>query len=106
MTSSSLSSPPLSSLLTSFSSFYLPSFPSIRQSTSTKLDYLYEVNLFDDTQKISKTDLPLVNPYRAFAKKSHSIIHSIKTLIKQPSRVAKEYVQASSFDQHKIPATS
>ena len=39
-------------------------------------------------------------------KKSPSIIRSIKTLIKQPSRVAKEYVQASSFDQHKIPATS
>ena len=39
-------------------------------------------------------------------KKSPFVIRSIKTLIKQPSRVAKEYVQASSFDQHKIPATS
>ena len=88
------------------SSFYLPPSPSIRQSTSTKLDYLYEVSLLDDTQKISETDLPLVNPYHAFTKKSPSVIRNIKTLIKQPSRVAKEYVQASSFDQHKIPATS
>jgi len=102
MTSSSLSSPSPSSFLTSFSSFHLPPSPSIRQSTSTKLDYLYEVSLLDDTQKISETDLPLVNLYHAFAKKSPSVIRSIKTLIKQPSRVAKEYVQASSFDQHKI----
>jgi hypothetical protein len=106
MTSSSLSSPHPSSLLTSSSSFYLPPSPSIRQSTSTKLDYLYEVSLLDDTQKISETYLSLVNPYHAFAKKSPSVIRNIKTLIKQPSRVAKEYVQASSFDQHKIPAIS
>jgi len=92
--------------MTSSSSFHLPPSPFIRQSTSTKLDYLYEVSLLDDTHKISETDLPLVNPYHAFAKKSLSVIRSIKTLIKQPSRVAKEYVQASSFDQHKIPATS
>ncbi|KAJ6855345.1 hypothetical protein NC651_040109 [Populus alba x Populus x berolinensis] len=94
MTSSSPSSPHPSSLLTSSSSFHLLLSPSIRQSTSTKLDYLYEVNL------------PLVNPYHAFVKKSPSVIRNIKTLIKQPSRVAKEYVQASSFDHHKIPATS
>ncbi|KAJ6979222.1 hypothetical protein NC653_027397 [Populus alba x Populus x berolinensis] len=106
MTSSSPSSPHLSSLLTSFFSFHLPPSPFICQSISTKLDYLYEVSLLDDSPKISETDLSLVNPYHAFAKKSPSVIRSIKTLIKQPSRVAKEYVQASSFDQHKIPATS
>jgi hypothetical protein len=58
----------------------------------TKLDYLYEVSLLDDTQKIFETYLPLVNPYHIFAKKSHSIIRGIKTLIKQPFRVAKEYI--------------
>jgi hypothetical protein len=68
MTSSSLSSPHPSSLLTSSSSFHLPPSPFIRQSTSTKLDYLYEVSLLDDTQKISETDLPLVNPYHALPK--------------------------------------
>ena len=51
------------------SSFYLPPSPSIRQSTSTKLDYLYEISLLDETQKISETDLPLVNLYHAFTKK-------------------------------------
>jgi len=61
-----------SSLFSSDFFFLLPSSPSpsIRQSTSTKLDYLYEVSLLDDTQKIFETDLPLVNPYHAFAKKS------------------------------------
>jgi hypothetical protein len=78
MTSSSPSSPPPSSLLTSSSSFHLPPFLSIRQSTSTKLDYLYEVSLLDDTQKIYETDLPLVNPYHAFAKKSPFVIRNIK----------------------------
>jgi hypothetical protein len=83
-----------SSLFSSDFFFLLPSSPSpsIRQSTSTKLDYLYEVSLLDDTQKIFETDLPLVNPYHAFTKKSHAVIHSIKTLIKQPSCVAKEYI--------------
>ncbi|KAG5255169.1 movement protein [Salix suchowensis] len=104
--SSSSSSPPSSSLQTSSSSFHLPPSPSFRKSTSTKLAYLYEVNLLDDTQKISETDLPLVNPYHAFVKKSPSVIRSIKTLIKNPPKMTKEYVQASSFDQHKIPATS
>ncbi|KAJ6693670.1 hypothetical protein OIU85_004448 [Salix viminalis] len=102
---SSPSSPP-SSLQTSSSSFPLPPSPSLRKSTSTKLAYLNEVNLLDDTQKISETDLPLVNPYHAFVKRSPSVIRSIKTLIKHPLRMTKEYVQASSFDQHKIPATS
>ena len=103
---SSPSSPPSSSLQTSSSSFHLPPSPSLRKSTSTKLAYLYEVNLLDETQRISETDLPLVNSYHAFVKRSPSVIRSIKTLIKNPPRMTKEYVQASSFDQHKIPATS
>ncbi|KAG5234177.1 zinc finger, CCHC-type, viral movement protein [Salix suchowensis] len=104
--SSSSSSPPSSSLQTSSSSFHLPPSLSFRKSTSTKLAYLYEVNLLDDTQKISETDLPLVNLYHAFVKKSPSVIRNIKILIKNPPKMTKEYVQAFSFDQHKIPATS
>ena len=48
----------------------------------------------------------LLSMLTMFLLKGLLLLSGIKTLIKQPSRVAKEYVQASSFDQHKIPATS
>lgn len=75
MTPSSKSPSPL--LTSSSSSFHLHPSPSIHKSTSTKIDYLYEVSLLDDTQKISKTNLPLVNPYHAFVKKKNLLLLSV-----------------------------
>jgi len=80
--------------------------PEFRVSNASKIDYLYEVSLSDET-KISETQLPLMNPYSAFAKPttSFSPIRSIRQLIHQTPKQVKEYVQSSKFDQHPIPAT-
>jgi len=62
-------------LIFSSSSSFLSDF---RVSNASKIDYLYEVSLNNDA-KISKTQLPLINPYFAIAKptSSFSPIHSI-----------------------------
>lgn len=86
--------------------YLLLSSPVFKQTLGNKLDHLFEITTISNEQKISETDLPLVNPYHAFAKKPILVLKSIKTLIKQPVRIAKEYVQASSFDQYPILSTS
>jgi len=65
----------------------------VRVSNASKIDYLYEVSLNDKT-KISETQLPLMNPYSAFAKpiSSFSPIHSIRQLIHQTPKQVNEYV--------------
>ena len=42
--------------------------PSIRKSSASKLDFLYEVNCVPNEQKVTSADLPLINPYHAFLK--------------------------------------
>lgn len=83
--------------LTPFSS--ISSFFEFRTSHNSKINYLYEVSLSDDT-KIFETQLPLMNPYLAFAKPSScfSPIRSIRYLICQTPKKVKEYVQSSKFD--------
>jgi len=74
-------------------------------SNASKIDYLYEVSLSDET-KISETQLPLMNPYYAFAKptSSFSPICSIRQLVLLTPKEVKKYVRFSKFDQHSIPA--
>ena len=79
--------------------------PSLRKTSASKLDFLYEVNFISDENKITSEELPLINPYQAFAKPTNSVTHSIRSLIKRPSRNVKEYVQATKFDQHPLPVT-
>ncbi|GMN24532.1 hypothetical protein TIFTF001_050329 [Ficus carica] len=50
-------------------SFSLTSL-SMRKSSASKLDYLYEVNYVSDEQKVTSEDFPLINPYYAFTKPS------------------------------------
>ena len=84
----------------------LSSSPSIRKSFANKLDYLYELSYVPDNSKISSESLPLVNPYHTFTKTPHSLVRPIKTLIKSSLKAPKEYIQASSFSQCQLPATS
>lgn len=53
-----------------------------KQTLSNELDHQFEVTTIPDEQKISETDLPLVNPYHPFSKKPTLVIKNIKTLIK------------------------
>ena len=77
--------------------FSLTSSPSIRKSSASKLDYLYELSYVPDNNKISSEYLPLINPYHTFTKTPHSLVRSIKTLIKPSLKAPKEYIQASNF---------
>ncbi|GMN60041.1 hypothetical protein TIFTF001_029130 [Ficus carica] len=64
-----LTTPPTSSSSSAIqptpATFSLPS-PSMRKSSASKLDYLYEINYVPDEQKIISEDLPIINPYHAF----------------------------------------
>lgn len=73
--------------------------PSMRKSSASKLDYLYEVNYVSDEQKVTSQDLPLINPYHDFIKPVNPITRSIKHLIKHTPRNIKEYIQSTKFSQ-------
>ena len=91
------------SLTPSSSSSSLTEF---RTSHASRIVYLYEVSLSDETN-IFETHLPLINLYSAFAKSvtSFSPIKSIRHLIRHTPKKVKEYVQSSKFDQYPILAT-
>ena len=102
-TETSSSSPPMALQPTS-APFSLLS-PSTRKSSTSKLDYLYEVNYVPDEQKVTSEDLPLINLYHAFTKPVNPITRSIKQLIKHAPRNVKEYIQSIKFSQCNLPAT-
>ncbi|PON71893.1 Viral movement protein [Parasponia andersonii] len=80
--------------------------PSLRKSSASKLEYLYELNYVSEESKITSENLPLINPYHAFTKPSSSFTQSIKSLIKPTPRSTKEYVQSTKFDQCEFPVTN
>ena len=51
------------------------------------------------------TDLPILNPYYSYIKPKNRLSTTIKSLIPSKQPQVKEYVQASSFDQHPLFAT-
>ena len=79
--------------------------PTLYKTLSCKYDYLYEVDILRDENKVSPTDLPLINPYSAFAKKTCSPWSQIRSLVQPKPKETKEYVGASKLDQHPILAT-
>ena len=81
--------------------------PSLRRSTTNKLDYLYEISYVPKDSKIPIIDFPIVNPYTIFNKPQSSLKKTIKYIYiyigpSQTSTV-KEYVQVSKFDRFNIP---
>ncbi|KAJ9562160.1 hypothetical protein OSB04_007320 [Centaurea solstitialis] len=66
---------------------------SFRQSSASKIDQLYEISYVPNDSKIPINSMPLVNPYSVFSKPNNSISK-------------KEFVQASRFDSHQLPATT
>ncbi|KAL3614490.1 hypothetical protein CASFOL_041576 [Castilleja foliolosa] len=79
--------------------------PSFRKTTSNKIDYLYEVEYMSDNSKVPITELPLLNPYRAFTKPNTTFPKSIKQVFNPTKISAKEIVLASQLEQHLVPAT-
>ncbi|XP_019087516.1 PREDICTED: uncharacterized protein LOC104724406 [Camelina sativa] len=87
------------------SSSSLSKTPSFRRSTSKKIDYLYEVEYVSDDSKVPITQLPLLNPYKAFTKPNSTFPKDIRQVFVPNKHNAKELVLASPLEQHLIPAT-
>ena len=88
---------------TSFAKFDTSKFPfdpSLRRSTTNRLDYLYEISLVPKDCKIPIIDFPIVNPYTIFNKPQSSLKKKIikKYIGHSQPFIVKEYVQASKFD--------
>lgn len=66
--------------------------PTFKTILGNKLGHLHEVTTLSDDQKIDETNLPSMNPYHTFTKKPSSTLRSIKTLIKSPAHIVKEYI--------------
>ncbi len=67
---------------------------SFRSTFSSHLDSLYEFKYLSNDEKIPLTYLPLINPYKAFTKPSHSLTKTVKCIVSPSRRYIKEYVQA------------
>ncbi|XP_023641348.1 uncharacterized protein LOC111831449 [Capsella rubella] len=79
--------------------------PSFRKSTSKKVDYLYEIEYMSDESKVPITQLPLLNPYKAFSKPSSTFPKAIRQVFVPNKHTAKELVLASPLEQFLVPAT-
>ena len=72
--------------------FALTPSTSLQKSSTSKLDYLYEVNYVSNDQKVTSKDLPLINHYHAFTKPINPINRSFRQLMKHTPETVKEYI--------------
>ena len=76
---------------------------SLASPQSSRLEYLYEATIVSEENKISPTDIPVINPYQVFSKaKSSTLKRVYNTIVKPKTPPIKEYAQASRFDEHHI----
>ena len=61
-------------------SFTSPSTPKLKESTSSKYDYMYEITHIPEGNQVEDSHLPLLNPYKAF-RRSSSFSSSVKKLV-------------------------
>ena len=72
---------------------------SLRKSTSTQKDYLYEVEYISEENKVPHTkQLPLLNPYKAFIKASSSVAKIIKHAFVPKVSTVRELILASLLE--------
>ncbi|ESQ50198.1 hypothetical protein EUTSA_v10002304mg, partial [Eutrema salsugineum] len=76
-----------------------------RKSTSSKIDYLYEIEYVSEDSKVPITQLPLLNPYKAFTKPNSTLPKVIKQVFGPSKHAARELILASQMEQHLVPAT-
>ncbi|KAG7578924.1 Viral movement protein [Arabidopsis thaliana x Arabidopsis arenosa] len=76
----------------------------MRKSNASKIDYLYEVEYVSDESKVPITQLPLLNPYKAFIKPNSTFPKVIKSVFGPHKPAARELVLASQLEQHLVPA--
>ena len=61
-------------------SFSSPPTPKLKESTSSKYDYLYEITHIPKGNQVEDSHLPLLNPYKTFRRFS-SFSSSVKKLV-------------------------
>ncbi|ESQ39485.1 hypothetical protein EUTSA_v10001266mg [Eutrema salsugineum] len=76
-----------------------------RKSTSSKIDYLYEIEYVSEDSKVPITQLPLLNPDKVFTKPKSTFPKVIKQVFGPSKHAARELILASQMEQHLVPAT-
>ena len=79
--------------------------PKLKESTSSKYDYLYEITHIPKGNQVEDSHLPFLNPYKAF-RRSSSFSSSVKKLVSSQFQVPKEYIFSTKFDQCILPFAS
>ncbi|ESQ50195.1 hypothetical protein EUTSA_v10002187mg, partial [Eutrema salsugineum] len=82
-----------------------PKHNSFQKSTSSKIDYLYEIEYVSEESKVPITQLLLLNPYKAFTKPNSTLPKVIKQVFGPRKHAARELIPASQMEQHLVPAT-
>ena len=83
-------------------SFSSPPTPKMKESTSSKYDYFYEITHVKANQ-VEDSYLPLLNPYKAF-RRSSSFTSTVKKIVSPKFQVPKEYILSTKFDQCILPS--
>ncbi len=69
-----------------------------KKTVGSKLDSLYEITYLSEEDKVSATELPLINPYTAYTKQSTSFTSTVKSLIGGPLQRVKSMFRPPKFD--------
>ena len=83
-------------------SFSSPPTPKMKEFTSSKYDFFYEITYISESNQVEDSHLPLLNPYKVF-KRSSFFSSSVKKLVSPKFQVPKEYI-LSKFDQCILPS--
>ena len=84
-------------------SFSSPSTPKMKESTSSKYDYFYEITHVPKANQVEDSYLPLLNPYKAF-KHFSSFSSIVKKIVSPKFQIPKEYILSTKFDQCILPS--
>lgn len=82
----------------------LSSSSSFWSTSSSKLEYIYEIEYVLEESRIPSTEFPVINPFSVYTKPSKDLKKTFQKLIDKstPSPV-KEYIKASKFNQNHVP---
>ena len=78
-----------------------PSFSSLpthkmKESTSSKYHFFYEITHVPEANKVKDSHLPLFNPYKAF-KRSFSFSSTVKKIVSPKFQAPKEYILSTEL---------
>lgn len=81
---------------------------SFHKTTSSKIPNVYEIDYISEDHKYPLSRYPIINPYHVYQKDKNPFRHRLRHIFGHPQSgiMSKDFVQASQFTTHPLPATT